>query len=230
MVVIPAGRFLMGSPEGESGRSNDEGPQHEVTMAQAFVVGRYEVSFAEWDACVAAGGCRHRPNDEGWGRSRRPVVNVSWEDARTYVAWLAKKTGKGYRMLSEAEWEYAARAGTTSTYPWGNEPGQGRANFAGSGSHWSGKQTAPVGSFAANGFGLYDMIGNAWEWTQDCWNASYSGAPADGSPWLKGECGRRVVRGGSWYFRPVLARAAFRGRYVPGSRFSVLGFRLARTL
>ncbi|MBN8518420.1 MAG: SUMF1/EgtB/PvdO family nonheme iron enzyme [Candidatus Accumulibacter sp.] len=228
MVVIPAGRFLMGSPKGESGRSNDEGPQHEVAMAQPFAVGKYEVSFAEWDACVAAGGCRHRPDDAGWGRSRRPVVNVSWEDARTYVAWLAKKTGKGYRMLSEAEWEYAARAGTTSSYPWGNEAGQGRANFQGSGSQWSGKQTAPVGSFAPNRFGLYDMIGNAWEWTQDCWNESYSGAPAEGSPWLKGDCGRRVVRGGSWNLQPEDARAAFRSWVVPGDRDIILGFRLAR--
>ena len=167
----------------------------------------------------------------GWGRGRRPVVNVSWEDAQTYVAWLAKKTGKGYRMLSEAEWEYAARAGTTSAYPWGSEPGQGRANFSGSGSQWSGKQTAPVGSFTSNDFGLYDMIGNAWEWTEDCWNESYTtDAPADRSPWLQGDCGRRVVRGGSWGNRPGDARAAFRLWVEPGLRDNNLGFRLARTL
>jgi len=230
MVVIPAGRFVMGSPKGESGRSNGEGPQHKVTMAQPFAVGKYEVSFAEWDACVAARGCRHRPDDQGWGRRRRPVVNVSWEDAQTYVAWLANKTGKGYRMLSETEWEYAARAGTTSAYPWGKEPGKGRANFSGSGSQWSGKQTAPVGSFAPNGFGLYDMIGNALEWTEDCWNDGYLGAPTDGSPWLKGDCGRRVVRGGSWGGFPGLARAAYSLGYEPGVRFDNLGFRLARTL
>ena len=121
-----------------------------------------------------------------------------------------------------------ARAGTTSSYPWGNEAGQGRANFQGSGSQWSGKQTAPVGSFAPNRFGLYDMIGNAWEWTQDCWNESYSGAPAEGSPWLKGDCGRRVVRGGSWNLQPEDARAAFRSWVVPGDRDIILGFRLAR--
>ncbi len=230
MVVIPAGRFLMGSPQGEAGRSGAEGPQHEVTIARPFAVGRYAVTFDQWDACVAAGGCKQKPGDKGWGRGRRPVINVSWEDAQAYVAWLMKKTGKGYRLLSEAEWEYAARAGGTTAYPWGQEPGTNRANFNDSGSQWSGKQTAPVGSFAPNAFGLYDMIGNVWEWTQDCWNESYAGAPADGSPWLKGECGRRVVRGGSWNYTPVIARAAFRNWVVPGSRNYYQGFRLARTL
>ncbi|MEF8750974.1 MAG: SUMF1/EgtB/PvdO family nonheme iron enzyme [Candidatus Accumulibacter necessarius] len=230
MVVIPAGSLLMGSPAAEKGRRDWEGPQHKVTLPQAFAVGRYEVTFDEWDACVAAGGCRHTPGDANWGRGRRPVINVNWDDAQAYVAWLVKKTGKAYRLLSEAEWEYAARAGTATAYPWGEDLGTNRGNFAFSGSQWSGKQTAPVGSFAPNGFGLYDMIGNVWEWTQDCWNETYTGAPDDGRAWESGDCGRRVVRGGSWCFELVIARAAFRNRYVPGLRNYFLGFRLARTL
>ncbi len=179
---------------------------------------------------MAAGGCKQKPGDEGWGRGRQPVINVSWEDAQAYVAWLTTKTGKGYRPLSEAEAEYAARAGSTTAYPWGEDPGTNRANFGFSGSQWSDKQTASVGSFAPNAFGLYDMIGNVWEWTQDCWNDSYSAAPVDGSPWLTGDCGRRVVRGGSWLDGPGSARAAFRFRNGPGFRNYNLGFRLARTL
>jgi formylglycine-generating enzyme required for sulfatase activity len=230
MVVIPAGSLLMGSPAAEKGRRDSEGPQHKVALPQAFAVGRYEVTFDEWDACVGAGGCRHTPGDADWGRGRRPVINVSWDDAQAYVSWLAKKTGKPYRLLSEAEWEYAARAGSTTAYPWSDELGTNRANFDDSGSQWSGKQTAPVGSFAPNAFGLYDMIGNVWEWTQDCWNDSYAGAPMDGLPWLKGYCGRRVVRGGSCFNISELARAAVRSRFEPGYRSNRQGFRLARTL
>jgi formylglycine-generating enzyme required for sulfatase activity len=230
MVVISAGEFTMGSPESEEGRSADEGPQHKVRIARPLAAGKYEVTFDEWDACVAAGGCAHKPEDQGWGRGRRPVINVSWDDAQAYVAWLAKKTGKSYRLLSEAEWEYAARAGTTTRYPWGDAPGTNRANFDGSGSQWSGKQTAPVGSFEANAFGLHDVIGNVWEWVQDCWNGSYNGAPADGRAWESGDCGQRVLRGGSWNDQPEDARAANRSRDRPGSRGNDLGFRVARTL
>ena len=230
MVVVPAGSFRMGSPVGERGRFDDEGPQHLVTIARAFAVGIYEVTFNEWDACVTTGGCKHKPSDSGWGRGRHPVINVSWEDAQEYVAWLSKKTGKAYRLLSEAEWEYAARGGTTTRYPWGDDPGIKLANFKDSGSQWSGKQAAPVGSFAANRYGLYDMSGNVWEWTLDCWNENYVGAPVDGKAWESGDCLRRVVRGGSWVFFPQLARVAVRGRLEPADRFSYLGFRLARTL
>ncbi|MBN8454297.1 SUMF1/EgtB/PvdO family nonheme iron enzyme [Accumulibacter sp.] len=228
MVVVPGGSFMMGSPETEG--SAEERPQHRVTFERPFAVGKYELTFDEWDACVADRGCNHKPDDRGWERGRQPVIDVSWDDAQAYVAWLAKKTGKPYRLLSEAEWEYAARAGSTTAYPWGKEPGRNRANFDGSGSQWSGKQTAPVGSFAPNAFGLYDMIGNVWESTQDCWNGSYAGAPMDGLPWLKGHCGRRVARGGFWDSTPGGARAAFRFWVEPGSRSSLLGFRLARTL
>jgi formylglycine-generating enzyme required for sulfatase activity len=231
MVVIPAGKVLMGSPEREVGRSPTEGPQQEVAFARPFAVGKFEVTFDEWDACVAAGGCAHKPTDEGWGRGRQPVINVSWSDAQVYVSWLAKKTGKPYRLLSEAEWEYAARAGKTTRYPWGDEPGTNLANFDGSGSRWSGRRTAPVGSFEANAFGLHDMIGNVWEWVEDCWNESYGDAPLDGRAWESGDCGRRVLRGGSWGSKPEVARAAVRGRIEPGNRnYLGVGFRLARTL
>jgi len=230
MIVVPTGEFMMGSPESEQGHSRREGPQHRGTIARAFAVGKYAVTFDEWEACVAAGGCAHEPEDEGWGRGRRPVINVSWEDAQAYVTWLAKKTGKPYRLPSEAEWEFAARAGRTTRYPWGDEPGTSHANFGDSGSKRSGRRTAPVGSFEPNRFGLHDMIGNVWEWVQDCWNVSYHDAPSNGSAWTSGDCGRRVVRGGSWDSKPELARTAFRGRNGPGYCDDDLGFRLARTL
>lgn len=219
----------MGSRTDEEGRSGNEGPQHPVKFARPFAVGKYEVTFKEWDACVAAKSCGHQPKDFGWGRGMQPVVFVSWKDATEYAEWLRTKTGKRYRLPSEAEWEYAARAGSTTRYPWGNEPGTSRANFDGSGSQWSGEQTAPVGSFAASDFGLHDMIGNVWEWTQDCWNDNYSGAPSEGKPWESGDCGRRVVHGGSWVSKPV-ALAAVRNWHEAVDRNFNLGFRLARTL
>lgn len=230
MVVIPAGEFTMGSPESEAGHEKDEGPQRRVAIARPFAVGKYEVTFGEWDACVAAAGCAHKP-DEEWGRDRQPVINVSWHDAQAYVSWLSKKSGKHYRLLSEAEWEYAARAGTTTRYPWGDEAGTNRANFIGSGSQWSGKQTAPVGSFAANRFGLHDMIGNVWEWVQDCYHDSYKGVPADGRAWETDDCAQRVLRGGSGSIKPEFARVAYRrGELRPTFRNSSIGFRVARTL
>jgi formylglycine-generating enzyme required for sulfatase activity len=230
MVVIPAGSFMMGSPKDEEGRSDDEGPQHKVTIARPFAVGKYEVTFDQWDGCVAVGACTVKPGDEGWGRGKRPVINVSWNDAHEYARWLSKKTGTEYRLLSGAEWEYAARAGSTTAYPWGNKPGGNHANFFTSGSQWSGIRTAPAGSFQPNAFGVCDMIGNAWEWTQDCWNESYEGAPADGRPWESGDCGRRVVRGGSWDITLDGSRSANRNWFGPEYRINILGFRLARTL
>jgi formylglycine-generating enzyme required for sulfatase activity len=226
MVVIPEGSYNMGSPPGE-GNSNER-PQHMVTIARSFAVGRYEVTLDEWDACVSAGGCQR---DQG--RGRHPVNNVSWRNAQEYITWLSKKTGGHYRLLSEAEWEYAARAGTTTRYHWGDEPGGNRANFVGSGSKWSNKEPAPVGSFELNRFGLYDMIGNVSEWVQDCWKNSYAGVPTDGSAWDDGSCSRRVVRGGSWNGSPEDARAANRGAggLLPVNvRYGKLGFRVSRTL
>ena len=230
MVVVPAGSFMMGSPE--AGRYDDEGPVHRVTIARPFAVGVYEVTFGEWDACVAGGGCGgHRLDDWGWGRGRRPVIYVSWEDAQAYVRWLSGKTGKAYRLLSESEWEYVARAGTTTRYWWGDGIGRNRANCDGCGSRWDGKKTAPVGSFSANGFGLHDVHGNVWEWVEDCWNDSYHGAPTDGSAWTSRIfCIGRVLRGGSWGVSPRYLRSANRYWDPSGLRSYNAGFRVARTL
>ena len=232
MVVVPAGSFMMGSPSSERSRGNDEGPQHGVTIPEPFAVGKYEVTFAEWDACVAAGGCNgHRPGDRGWGRGQRPVIDVNWGDAKAYVGWLSRKTGERYRLLSEAEWEYAARAGTRTRYHWGHSIGRNQANCDGCGSRWDDEKTAPVGSFPANGFGLHDVHGNVWEWVEDCWHGSYAGAPTDGRAWATGgDCERRVLRGGSWNFIPWFLRSAFRFRLTAGGRLYSFGFRVARTL
>lgn len=233
MVEIPSGSFTMGSPESESG--TDEGPQHLVTIRSPFAVGAYEVTFAEWDACVRGGGCGgHEPDDEGWGRGNRPVVNVSWEDAQAYVEWLSREAGQGYRLLSEAEWEYVARAGTETARYWG-ESESGQCRYA-NGSNESApcsdgyEVTSPVGAFQPNPFGLYDVLGNVWEWTADCWNDSYVGAPLDGSAWRSGDCSLRVLRGGSRNASPDHLRSAFRGRPQAGNRLSGIGFRIARTL
>ena len=229
LVVVPAGEYMMGSPNGEAGSDRDEGPRHEVRIGKKFAVGKYEVTFEEWDACVADGGCHgYRPDDRGWGRGRRPVVNVSWDDAKAYVRWLTRKTGKEYRLLSEAEWEYAARAGTTNEYNWGEGIGVNRANCDGCGSQWDHQQTAPVGSFSPNEFGLYDVHGNAWEWVEDCWNESYEDHPGDESPRLRGDCLNRVLRGGSWAHTSRTLRAATRHRNFIGNRSSSNGFRVVR--
>ena len=230
MVVIPAGSFRMGCVSGR-GCLDSEKPVHAVRIDAPFALGRHEVTFAQWDACVSGGGCRgYRPADQGWGRGDRPVINVSWEDARGYASWLSRETGQAYRLPSEAEWEYAARAGTTTSYWWGNEIGSNRANCYGCGSRWDGDRTAPVGSFATSPWGLHDMHGNVWEWVEDCWNGSYPGAPVDGGAWLSGDCSSRVLRGGFWYDVPGLLRAAFRDWYTSGDRSYSVGFRVARTL
>ena len=229
MVVVPAGSYVMGSPSSEVGRGNAEGPQHRVTIRESFAVGAYEVTFEEWDACVTDGGCGgYRPGDEGWGRGRRPVINVNWEDAQRYVKWLRDETGEVFRLLSEAEWEYVARAGTTTPYHYGRTITMKQVNGKIDGSRYG--KTLPVGSFDANEFGLHDVHGNVYEWVQDCWNGRYQGAPSDGSAWERGNCGRRVVRGGSWYYFPWSLRSASRSRGVAGSRYGYVGFRVARTL
>ena len=241
MVVVPAGSYMMGSPDGEEGRSIFEGPvQHEVTIATPLAVGKYEVTFAEWDACVAAGGCTHQPSDEGWGRGKRPVINVSWDDIQQYVKWLSGETGQAYRLLSEAEWEYVARAGTTTPFHTGATISPAQANYDGTSTYGSGQKgaykekTVPVGSYAANGFEVYDVHGNVWEWVADCWNDSYAGAPSDGSAWTSGNtsgnCSLRVLRGGSWFGLPEYLRSAFRYGLDTGLRRYDIGFRLARTL
>ncbi len=246
MVVVPPGSFVMGSMALEEGRDDNEGPRHLVTIGVPFAVGVHEVTFAEWDACVRAGGCEgDEVDDEGWGRGRRPVINVSWWDAMAYVWWLSEETGEHYRLLSEAEWEYVARAGTETARYWGEgaalqcqnangydhtghqEKGYDRTFVPCEDEH---VETAPVGSFLPNPFGLHDVLGNVWEWTLDCWNESYSGAPEDGRAWGEGDCSRRVLRGGSWNNYPGSLRLANRNRYSPGYRSFSLGFRVVRTI
>jgi formylglycine-generating enzyme required for sulfatase activity len=231
MVVIPAGNFTMGSPA-DQGRAGGEGPQHTVAI-RSLAVGKYDVTFAQWDACVASGGCNgYRPEDQGWGRDNRPVINVSWADAQSYVQWLSGKTGKPYRLLSESEWEYAARAGTTTAFYWGDAAGSGHADCDGCGSRWDGHQTSPAGSFAPNAFGLHDMAGDVWQWVQDCHRADYSGVPSDGAAVESAACSERVFRGGSWGNVPAYLRSATRSDdgYAPLVRRPALGFRVAQDL
>ena len=236
MIVVPAGSFLMGSPPDEEGRYGDGGPQHAVTIAQPFAAGVYEVTFAEFDACLADAdsGCVRWPSASGWGRGRRPVVDVNWADARSYAEWLSERTGERYRLLSEAEWEYAARAGTTTPFHTGATISTDDANYRRRDGTARGR-TLPVGSFDANAFGLHDMHGNVWEWVQDCWHNGYAGAPKDGSAWelpvgADRECSVRVLRGGTWDEGPWLLRSAYRGRAQAEIRASQAGFRVARTL
>jgi formylglycine-generating enzyme required for sulfatase activity len=229
MIVVSAGEFTMGSPATENGHVGNEGPQHTVVIARPFAVSKFDVTYADWDACVSAGGCP-QVGDAGLGRDTKPVIDVTWDDAQHYVAWLAKTTGQPYRLLTEAEWEYAARAGAATAYSWGTEIGEGNANCIRCGSAWDNRETSPAGSFKPNAFGLYDMAGNVWQWVQDCYHDNYNGAPMGGSAWTSGDCSRRVARGGSWVDRPQLSRSASRLRLATGFRISNLGFRVGRTL
>jgi formylglycine-generating enzyme required for sulfatase activity len=230
MLLISAGEFTMGSSDDEKGHQKVEGQQLKVVLANRFAVAKFELTFDEWDACVAYGDCDSHISPSDWGRGRQPTINVSWDDAKTYVAWLSRVTGKPYRLLTEAEYEYATRAGTETAYPWGNDIGENNANCRGCGSQWDGKQTAPVGSFSPNSFGLHDMAGNVWEWTEDCWHPTYDGVPADGSAWTTGDCSLHVFRGGSWNDYPQDLRSAVRDRGTTGGRDDYLGFRVGRTL
>jgi formylglycine-generating enzyme required for sulfatase activity len=235
MVVAPAGTFTMGSPSSEPGRDKWE-EQVRVTITRPFAVGRFAVTFDQWDACVADGGCNYKPDDRGWGRGTRPVMNVSLNDAQAYAAWLSRKTGKIYRLLSEAEREYVTRAGTTTPFWWGSSITTKQANY--DGEHTYGgrakgefrQRTVSVDSFEANPWGLLNVHGNVWEWTEDCWNESNQGNPGDGSARSTGDCSRRVVRGGSWGSNPQELRSASRDPYTAGARITTFGFRLARTL
>jgi formylglycine-generating enzyme required for sulfatase activity len=230
MVVIPAGSYWMG-----------DGSARIITIKTPFAVSRFTITFDQWDACVAGGGCENNtgPSDQTWGRGSRPVINVDWQDAQSYVEWLNRMAGTdSYRLLSEAEWEYAARGVTSAQaphpdYPWGRDIGRGNANCNGCGSRWDNKQTAPVGSFKDNAFGLYDMYGNVWQWVEDCYADKLYGAPTDGAVWkeaCKDETSYRVVRGGSWDGKPVILRSSFRGLFRPDHRDNDLGFRVARVL
>ncbi|MDM8547853.1 SUMF1/EgtB/PvdO family nonheme iron enzyme [Candidatus Venteria ishoeyi] len=226
MRPISAGSFLMGSPDKESGRQDDEGPQHRITLTQDFALGQNEVSFEEYDKFAEATG-RDKPDDQGWGRGKRPVINVSWDNATAYAAWLSDQTRQTYVLPTEAQWEYAARAGTTTAYWWGNEVGQAKANCDGCGSLWDDKQTAPVGSFDANPFGLNDTSGNVWEWAADRFGDYSSDAQTNPGGPDKGSI--RVIRGGSWGNTPRFVRSAYRNVNDPSFRSIFVGFRLART-
>lgn len=241
MVVVPAGEFMMGSPESERGRGSNEGPQRKVAIQQPFAVAKVEVTFAQWDACAAEGGCKHKPGDESWGRGKRPVINVSWHDAMQFVAWLSSKTGRTYRLPTEAEWEYAARGVTKGSdvhppFSTGTTISYKQANYDANFTYGDGKmgifrqKTLDVGSFPKNAFGLHDMHGNVWEWVQDCYRDSYLGAPTDGSAITAPDCGLRILRGGSWNYFPQLLRSAYRYATAPDIRLDIAGFRVARSL
>ena len=230
MVVIPTGSFLMGSPPDpeQDPFSNakpvkvgqeDEKPQHRVNI-KTFSIGKYEVTQEQWYAVMGSNPSSNK------GRTL-PVEMVSWDDSQLFVQNLSQKTGKQYRLPSEAEWEYAARGGTSTLYPWGNSDAELRiyAWFSGTAS-----STKPVGYKTQNNYGLYDILGNVWEWTQDCWNDNYKGAPTDGSAWTKDDCSLRVLRGGSWSNYPQVLRAAYRNRYTSAGRGDFIGFRVARDL
>jgi formylglycine-generating enzyme required for sulfatase activity len=268
MIVIPAGSFDMGSPDNEVGHGVDEGPVHRVTLP-SFALGKTEVTRSQYAAFVGetkhdAGTC-WAVNESGWVEERvgrnsgdfgfrkdlvgdsefdnRPVSCVNWLDAQAYVQWLSKKTGQNYRLPTEAEWEYAARAGTTTARYWGNDVGRNNANCSdcghkwdGSATPWEGASSAPVGSFPPNAFGLYDMLGNVWEWTEDTYHNNYKGAPTNGSAWVQKISGNdrtvgRIIRGGSWKYTSKFMRSAYRVGNEEIKRYEYkVGFRLARTL
>jgi formylglycine-generating enzyme required for sulfatase activity len=254
MVTIPAGEFQMGDLNGKGDK--DEQPVHAVHITKAFELGQYEVTFDEYDLFAAATG-REKPSDQGWHRGDRPIINVSWDDAVTYTQWLSGRTGLEYRLPSEAEWEYAARSTTTTERYWPENPvGEADAactysnvfdakNSTANKNTYSGitwepftcedqyQYTAPVGQFKANLWQLHDMLGNVWEWTQECYVDNYQASPLDGSAQESTDgkaCPLRVLRGGSWYFEPMFVRSANRVRTAPGDRDNDIGFRLARTL
>ena len=225
MVALAAGTFVMGA----DGKLKRERPAHAVTIERPFAIGRHEVTFDEWQVCLEAGACTRVPDDHKWGRGRRPVMNVSFQDAEDYVRWLSDRTGQTYRLPTEAEWEYAARGRTTTEYSWGDRVGTDNANCrtcAPTISH----RTFPVGSYRTNPFGLYDVHGNVWEWVQDCWNPTHEGAPSDASARLTGDCRYRVTRSGSWYYVSTNLRSAYRSKFNARAFSYGIGIRVVREL
>jgi formylglycine-generating enzyme required for sulfatase activity len=226
LISVQPGSFIMGDDHGYK----YEYPAHEVTIDYPFALGQFEITFDEWEACAQERGCKPTPDDHGWGKGRYPIINLTYKDIQDYLTWISKKTKQTYRLPSEAEWEYAARAGTKTAYWWGDDVGVNNANCRTCGSKWSGIGSAPVGSFKANPWGFYDMNGNAWEWVADCWSPHYINAPTNGAPRLDGNCKEPIMRGGSWYYFPKLSRAAY--RYKNGVNvFSYnVSFRILREL
>jgi formylglycine-generating enzyme required for sulfatase activity len=232
MAELEAGSFTLGAPPTETGASAEEGPPTPVTIARRIGMAVKETTFEEWNACVADGGCAHRPYDNGWGRGKRPVINISWSDAQDYVAWLSNKTGARYRLPTEAEWEYAARAGSATPFAFGAAITASQANFNASLPYGAAaglfrRMTTPTGNFAPNAFGLYDMHGNVWEWTADCWRVDHTGLGADGTA-FGGDCTARIIKGGAWNTGGVRLRAADREGSPLGARRADIGFRVVR--
>ncbi len=234
MIVVPKGLYIMGF-----GGKNRHGPPRRLTVENDFAIGRFEIKFNEWFACVSERGCRHKPDDHKWGMIGRPVINVTWAQAKNYTRWLSRKTGQNYRLPSEAEWEYVARGGTTTQFWWGDTPGQKMANCRDCESRkcCSAKDysccshgTKPVGSFPANPFGVHDTAGNVFEWTEDCWNHDHTDRPKDASARREGDCTNRVIRGGSFYYFNKVARSYYRAKNPPGVKSYWLGFRVVREL
>jgi len=245
MAPLAPGSYRMGMEDGRraylmAALGLAPSARKDVTISYAFAVSRHEITFDQWDACLADGGCGgYAPPDEGWGRGDRPIIHVSWQDAQAYVRWLSERTGQSYRLLTEAEWEYAARGGVGTAYAWGDgadpqwanygepecPPCTGRVEGA---DEWL--NTAPVGSFPANAFGLFDMSGNVYEWVQDCSAEPLPREPVDGSAYEADTCENRVMRGGAWYSDPHRVRSAYRAYNTPDRRDPVIGFRVARAL
>ena len=226
MVVIPAGTFTRGSSAAD--KRPAELPQQLVRIDTRIAIGRYEVTFDQWDACVRESGCSHVPDDRDWGRGARPVIHVSWEDARQYVQWLSRKTGRDYRLPSETEWEYAARAGTTTRYWWGNSLLPGKAACKGCGTDPNADRPMRVGAFSENPLGLQDMTGNVAQWVADCWAKDHQGALRNGAARELPNCRRYVLRGGSWKNDPGYLRSSSRDHYDAAVRYPAHGFRVAR--
>lgn len=226
MLALRGGAYLRGDLQGDG--DGDEQPPAEVRV-QPFAIAVYEATFDEYDLFCDDTG-RGKPDDEGWGRGSRPVVNVSWEDANSYAEWLSQRTEQRYRLPTDAEWEYAARGGTSSRFWWGDEAQTNRANCADCGSLWESEKSAPVGRFPPNPFGLHDTAGNVFEWVADCWQDSYGPSPSSDGGGSEGGCGKRVIRGGAWSFPVKEVRSANRWRDFPTRRSDDTGFRLAREL
>ncbi len=226
LIVIPPGSFIMGSAQGK----RPERPPHRVVIDRHFAMSVFEITFDEYEVCVAEGTCPKIPDDHKWGRGQRPVINIAWAEAVAYTEFLSAKTSATYRLPTESEWEYAARAGTTTAFWWGKETGDNMANCRKCGSEWDGDRSAPVGSFPPNPLGLHDMNGNIWEWISDCWNPNHAGAPDDGASRQDGNCSRRVIRSGSWYYIPRLMSAHARDSH-PAALWSYnIGIRVVREL
>ncbi len=225
LVLLQPGSFVMGDDRGD----RSERPAHRVSIGAPFAIGKYEVTLGQWNACVEAGSCRAIANTTGLS-DNSPAKDLSWNDAQQYVRWLSKLTGHNYRLPSEAEWEYAARAGTSSRYWWGDSMQNGKANCKGCGGDWSNEAPADVDAFPANPFGLYGTSGGVWEWVADCWHKSYAGAPRDGSVWSESDCRENVIRGGSWRNDKTYAHSASRFTYDTGVRYILNGFRVAKSL